>query len=242
VRGSNDWGVPDWLNVAQYPMHAGSSAGAAWAWEFLRRNRQYREFWTKDVLPFVLAEGSIDVDASVGKCRSIKTDGAEIPWGVVKEVRDRFGLLAGPRNPRSSSVVGLFMDRNAIREIYAHPEAQVRLARREVAYVFDLGRPLEPQFARALQDARGVRAHRVRTGEVEVEPARRRTDRYVLYLRVIDAEDAGDAPKRIKDVLFGTLRRSTPTTEGRPPSRPLAAPRIACATRATARWPRPRVK
>jgi hypothetical protein len=128
VEGRNDWGVPDWLEVAQYPMHAGSSAGAAWAWEFLRRSPAYREFWTNDVLPFVLADGSIDVDASVGKYRSKNTDGAEISWGVFTEVRDRFGLMVGPRNPRSSSVRGVFMDGQAIREIYAsrfYPEAQV---------------------------------------------------------------------------------------------------------------------
>jgi hypothetical protein len=105
------------------------------------------------------------------------------------------------------------MDGNANGEIYVsrfHPETQVRLSRREVAYVFDLGRPLEPQFARALRDARGVQAHRVRTGEVEVEGVRRRADKYVLYLRLIDAEDAGVDRKQIKNELLGNIPEQYP--------------------------------
>src|SRR4029077_4504077 len=128
---------------------------------------------------------------------------------VFKEAHDRFGLRAGPRNPRSSSAGP--MDGNAGRTIFpSGGEAEVRLFRHEVAYVFNVDRPLKPQFARALKDARGVQARRVRTGEVEVDTARRRTDKYVLYLRVIDAEDAGDAPKRIKDVLFGDIAEEYP--------------------------------
>ncbi len=132
--------------------------------------------------------------------------------GVLKKAEDRFGLLLGPRDPRSPAAPAL-TDGNAIRQIVAsrfHPEQRVELSRREVAYVFDLGRPLEPQFDRALEAARTLQAHRLKTGEIAVEPARRRADKYVLYLRLIDAEDAGVAPREIKDKLFGDVAREYP--------------------------------
>jgi hypothetical protein len=199
VPGRDDWGVPDWLDPHSYPRHSGPSAGVAWSWEFLRRSPAYREFWMKDVLPFVGADGSIEVvDASVP--------------GVLKKAEDCFGLLLGPRDPRSP-VAPAPTDGNAIRQIVAsrfYPELPVELSRWDVGYVFDLRRPPEPQFDRALQAFRDLQADRRKTGELAVESARRREDRYACYLRLIDAEDAGAAPREIADELFGDIAREYP--------------------------------
>jgi hypothetical protein len=206
--GVQNWGVPNWLDATQYPKHAGPSAGAAWSWEFLRRAPAYRDFWTKEVFPFVERDGSIDFDASVGRYRSANADGDEEVWGVFREARDRYGLLTGPHDPRSTRPPPL-MDGNAIREI-RFSEQLIKLSRREVGYVFDLGRPLKPQFDRALEAARGLQAHRRKTGQIEVELARLRAAKFVRYLRLIDAEDARVAPKKIKDALFQDIAKDYP--------------------------------
>src|SRR5262245_5848353 len=39
------WGVPDW--------RVGGPTIVSWAWEFLRRNWDYRKFWQKEYLPFI---------------------------------------------------------------------------------------------------------------------------------------------------------------------------------------------
>lgn len=41
----NTWGIPDWRVESEYP-DPKSTTATRWAWEFLRRNREYREDWT----------------------------------------------------------------------------------------------------------------------------------------------------------------------------------------------------
>jgi hypothetical protein len=187
----HDWGVPDWRDAGQYPRH---STGDGWSWEFLRRNPKYRAFWTEHVLPFVGADGSIGDDEN----------GYSAGFG---EAVKSFGLLAGPHDPRRPAT-WLPRVENSFREIFAsknNVERRVELYRHEVAYVSDLRRPLEPQFERTLRAAKGTQAFREQTGEVKVEAARLRVDKYVLYLRLIDAEDGGVASKQIEDELFGDI-------------------------------------
>ncbi len=204
----SDWGVPDWLRPAQYPTH---TTGVAWAWEFLRRSPAYRAFWTEDVLPFVGADGSIDADASMGKYQSIDADG-EHEWGVYKEAQDRFGLMAGPRDPRSPTRP--FMTGRATREVTAgrwNPEVRLKLSRGQVAYVFDLECPLEPQFRDALRFAKALQTHQRKKGEAANYDGRLRPEKYVLYLRLIDGEDAGAERIWIRDELFAHIPEEYPS-------------------------------
>jgi hypothetical protein len=196
MSGGNDWGVPDWLNALQYPKH---TTGVAWAWEFLRRNAEYRTFWTARVLPFVAPDGSIGDDET----------GCSAGFA---EAENRFGLLAGPRDCRSSSTAWLLIDGNAIRRITGSlSNSEVSISREEAAFVFDLSFPLEPQFRNALRSAKALQAHRRRTGEAANRDARLRPEKYVLYLRLIDGEDAGAKAAQIKDELFGNISEEYPS-------------------------------
>jgi hypothetical protein len=42
----NTWGIPDWKDEAAYPDPKSTSA-TRWAWEFLRRNSDYRKDWAR---------------------------------------------------------------------------------------------------------------------------------------------------------------------------------------------------
>src|SRR5262245_25440919 len=55
------WGVPDW--------RVGGSRVISWAWEFLRRNWDYRKFWQKQVLPLI--------DPATGRLRDDNDEVAE---------------------------------------------------------------------------------------------------------------------------------------------------------------------
>ena len=202
-----DWGVPDWLIAEQYPMH---TTGFAWSWDFLRRNPAYREFWTQDVVPFIGADGSIDLDASIGKYQS------ESSWGLFREARDRFGLMLGPLDPRSSPPIWWsFIVGRAVHEIrstLANPTPEVSIPRDLGLYGFDFSLPLEPQFRRTLQAAKERQAYLRKMGDAANRDARlQRPEKYVLYLRLIDAEDAGAKPAGIRDELFGNITEEYPS-------------------------------
>jgi hypothetical protein len=76
--------------------------------------------------------------------------------------------------------------------------------------VIDVARPPEIQTQRALKVARNYQAFLKQNRVLDVKSSRRRFDKYLLYLRLIDAEDAGVARKRIKGVLFSDIAEEYP--------------------------------
>src|SRR5215217_4584477 len=86
------WGVPDWHDGKAYPKH--QSAGR-WGWEFLRRNHEYRQFWTERIEPLVSVQR-----------KNIDWQAMEFAFG---QLADRFGLdLASCKfvgcNPRDAAL------------------------------------------------------------------------------------------------------------------------------------------
>ena len=41
--------LPDWQNQSQYPL--ATATRLDWAWQFLRRNPEYQEFWSNLIAP-----------------------------------------------------------------------------------------------------------------------------------------------------------------------------------------------
>lgn len=222
----DDWGVPDWENAAAYPRYSGATAPMSWAWEFLRRNHDYRRFWADEVMPFVMPDGSVDCDASVGKYKSEEVDGKWSEWGVNQEAIRRFGLLLWPQDPRSGPTGWPLIKGNEIYEfgnsLYQH-EVTIETSREKVGYIFDLTRPLEPQFEQALQAARRKQAYRIQCGHLKKKFVRLQTSLYPAYLRLLDAEDADVDRRQIEAALFPDIdndyetgrRRSATFTDAR---------------------------
>jgi hypothetical protein len=202
MEGRNDWGVPDWLDAARYPSYSGASAGSAWAWQFLRRNREFRLFWLAKVSRLPTAGMS-------------QADFDEIGWRVAgnHEARERFGLVTWPPDPRFREAQ-LIINRPPVVVLLADdfvaPAPRPALEQTEIAFVIDAARPLEIQTQRVHEVARNYQAFLKQNRALDVKSSRRRFDKYLLYLRLIDAEDAGVAPKRIKDVLFGDIAEEYP--------------------------------
>ena len=88
---ASEWGVPDWLRLQDYPAPEGPGAMVIWAWEFLRRNEKFRDFWVNKVEPFIRADGRI----SMG-----------IPY---HEMKEKFGI-EDPWSPRQNSRIPTFSD------------------------------------------------------------------------------------------------------------------------------------
>jgi hypothetical protein len=166
-----------------------------WAWEFLRRNPDYRCFWTEKAVRFINDEGFISNEAG----------------SVMREAEERFGIVPFPHDPASS-------DRPIFRATAIHPiwrnsdglPMEVTLGPNEIGYVFDLSAPLDGQFARALKDAKSLQDTRVKEGKLEYHSPKARDDKYIIYLRIIDAEDDGVNQDEIAEVIFSRFTNEHP--------------------------------
>ena len=83
------WGVPDWPRAQDYPHPQGPGATLVWAWEFLRRNEDYRNFWLTKAGPLI----------STGRP----------PLWPSRETQEKFGIQ-DPCDPRQNSCIPTFTD------------------------------------------------------------------------------------------------------------------------------------
>jgi Family of unknown function (DUF6499)/Uncharacterized conserved protein (DUF2285) len=194
MTAATKWGVPEWRDIAAYPHPKGRDRMLRWAWEFLRRNPEYRKRWENMASKFIDNEG-------------YALDGS-LP--VIKEFAERFGLVAPliPSNPASKEPP--WFKASMVRELRP-PSVALKLKPTELGYVFDLTMPLEGQFARALWQAKSVQKGWVDRGRVQFRNTRTRADKYITYLRIIDAEDSGCSPREIRDKLFANMDNEHPT-------------------------------
>ncbi len=131
----NEWGVPDWLDASAYPQPTGRARMLVWTWEFLRRNPDYRRFWTEK------AARHLHLDA-LG-VRFVDDDAGP----VMREAEDRFAIKLFPLDPTSSSLPKF--SATFIRQIWRNSDGfptNIALKTNETGYIFDLTSPLEGQF------------------------------------------------------------------------------------------------
>jgi hypothetical protein len=207
-----DWGLPDWTQEKHYPAPPGEMC--IWAWEFLRRWPEYREFWKVKIEPFIDGRGLI--------CR----DANGIWWPHLDELETRFGVYS-PSPPQSTTPSRFTVSR--VRWVQDDGEESQKICLREhkVAFIFDLSRPLNPQFEAARASAQREQEGRQKSGAINLKASRKRTEKYVLYLRILDAE-AGASPKDICDLLLSDLPDDYPDFKRRKALSIIATPRKNC--------------
>jgi hypothetical protein len=220
MGGSPDWGVPDWLRPQDYPVPKGPAAMAIWAWEFLRRNEKFRDFWLNKVEPFMRADGRIGRDPT-GRF-----------WPYHKEMQGTFGIM-DPWSPRQNSRIPPFCDCAtkfvaAPAEVYeflaAAPapvpgnpfvpaslantskemlleRAKLELTWFEMGFAIDLSLPLDDQFKVIRMLAEESQLTLKRADRIDPKTART-SDQYARYLRILDAEGVGAKRSVIADALF----------------------------------------
>ena len=184
-----DWGLPDWTKREEYPTPCDPGQMKVWAWEFLRRNPAYRTFWMEKIRPFRGVNGWIDRDTAGNF------------WPYLDDLRMQFGveLPSPPQSTTPSHFTDEYISwvQNDGREYQRIP-----LERHQVAYIFDLTRPLDHQFKMARESATRQQKVRQESGAINVKVSRKRLEKFVLYLRILDAEEAGARPKDIGDLLL----------------------------------------
>jgi hypothetical protein len=184
VDGLPRWGVPDWQSEVGYPAPKGEARMRVWAWEFLRRNHDYRTFWHDNIRPLIGSE-------------------SDYFESIFVEMADQFGLVGIPPSPMAQNGA-FFAAANIcrIQKFRSEDPTTVKLQESEVGYIFDMTLPLEDQFAAALKDANEFRRYRKQQGLLALKNARETSAKYVTYLRILDADDSNADDSKIGEILF----------------------------------------
>jgi hypothetical protein len=185
--------MPNWKDPKAYKKKLDR---AGWAWEFMRRNPIYRADHAKaaDAWAQVPRQGQFFMGGGAYKAEQFARElGAK--WGQLDPIanpdRDevpRF-LLAGPIEPDGEQVAGFYL----LEEQSDTPQQQLEFA----TLTFDLRRPLNPQLSRARLLLR-ERKKSVAT----VRPVRSSESQWPLYLRVLDAKEAGAKTSEIIAAIY----------------------------------------
>jgi hypothetical protein len=144
-----------------------------WAWEFLRRSPVYREFWQDKIQPFIDED-----DHLTGNW-----------WPATRQLKEEFGVgLPVPpwtRTPPifvAESTFLLSIDETGLLQ-------RISLEDDQIPIVFDISKSIKDQLERARELLEFEQRRHLQGSKIK--QARARSDRYVTYLRILDAQDAG---------------------------------------------------
>jgi hypothetical protein len=157
-----------------------------WAWEFLRRNEEYRKFWIEKVVPF-------------NKVRIWAREYDE-------ELKLRFGVLA-PIDPSVATVPRFIADYTYWRDWRDRKDeaedgpVTLPLTKFHVAMVVDLRLSLNTQFTRLSETTKKYQDSLKSTGEIDPKNPRK-SPKYRIYLRILDAKASGARRPEIEKTLF----------------------------------------
>ncbi len=212
--------MPDWRQESQYAFTERLSR-EQWAWEFLRRNPDYRREWAAFRSTWLELEAAygrapnrdfcqwkLDPRAWVaaeacpeGDCR---IDGDKVL--IECAMGARWGFYKYPPDPADDDPVG--MQRLAWREvthevsILGDGEARCSGSAR-LAVCFDLSLPLREQIDQAKRRLQIEQRRRAKAGDVQLQTVKTLAPRWRRYLRLLDALDEGVADEAIVRLLYG---------------------------------------
>ncbi|MBY6117839.1 hypothetical protein KUV64_01720 [Mameliella alba] len=250
----SDWSVPDWRDGAAYGDWAAWSTDR-WRWEFCRRcpdiRAEFDALLNDPQCSFVLVDGKGEREHVITDLDS-HLPGFMVPSPLAKE---RYGylLLPNPRvaeqpeqalrpfrvsdkkdlvDPSIPSValvrdhlttaqVELDDTQQAYVDLFFRDSYAVPLKTSQVAIRFDINKPLEPQLKAASETLKGLQKKR----QGKLVQTRRHPEKWLSYLRVLDARDAKATWSEITKVFYeqGILERQRDPSGGYRAPEPKAA-------------------
>jgi hypothetical protein len=195
---STAWGTPDPCDPDAYPK---ATPMPQWAWEFLRRRRDYRERWGKLVRPFLDGDGNLDLAAVQRHNLHALTDAAEgkprrrwaAPWDALREefrVYSNNASNIGALDPRFEQPP--IFDGLSTTVVYAHAPV---VEWPTVLIAFDVTLPIGPQLE-------SVRRELLRQAKKQPSALRMQIDKFPRYLRLLDFKEARAPNGTIGKYLF----------------------------------------
>ncbi len=210
--------MPDWRNPHDYAFTRHLTA-AQWAWEFLRRNPDYRREWAEFIATWRNLEAAYGKPAQRDIAAWKRDPRAWVPAGECPDsdcridgdrvliecaLGARWGFYKFPPDPADDDPVG--GDRLVWREVpldipLLGPGETTPPEPRRAALVFDLELPLAPQLEQAKRRLQIERRRRVAGGEVTAPRIGDHAETLSLRLRLLDAAAAGASPAERAGVL-----------------------------------------
>ncbi len=215
----------DWRMAADYAYTQGLSA-PQWAWEFLRRNPEYRLDYQKFISVWRDLEAAYGVpperdfpawkadprayvrlgDAGSDGCR-VDEDKVLIECALGA----KWGFYQFPKDPELSTLEleELPVWRDVVRELPLLDVADTKYLGADascVALGFDLSLPLGEQIAQAKLKLGALKSARRRGGQMQLRALSANQARWSVYLRALDAELAGVQLQDVAATLPEALR------------------------------------
>lgn len=192
----------DWKNEAAYD-YTNDHTPELWAWEFLRRNSEYRKDWKKMLAKF--------------KC---DPENHRLPFD---DARSKWNLLGGeiidpdldldkvavqhPLNIFYEAGVLYYENYFSILKVQDLEDSQAVL-------LFDLSMPIKTQYERVEKELLELQEEFLKGKKI---PVRRNKNKQVLwkrYIRILDAYAANIKPKDIAAIIFPNIKNEYPEFSG----------------------------
>jgi len=198
-----DW-LPDWTDSKNYS-NAAKTSSRAWAWEFLRRNAEYQKLWQLEALPnnkknlsgLQLMEHSENIMKRLEWDFGLRTGASPSMKSSAPDFEKR--LLFVTHGKRWAKPVDWpdDVDPYVVNELLEDPS--------EVILQFDVRWPLKSQIVAA---ETFLKEHVEQLKEKnKLDPTNHRMiPKYFReYLRLLDAEAAGEEPKKMSKVIYNII-------------------------------------
>jgi Family of unknown function (DUF6499) len=189
--------LPDWLNESQYP-DPRKTTPAQWAWEFLRRNREYQRLWHELVGPNYSRPKPSNRQHPGKRTRlRIKPDLEPL---LSKFLRKFHIASRPPPSPADSGVTPGFKTEFIQYEVGIHKNQRVygSLKQGQMVVWIDLTWPIQPQ----LKNAKAVFDAEYAEQQISTKWVRVRPKNYKDYLRILDGLEHGSSPKKISAIIY----------------------------------------
>lgn len=186
-----------WEDESQYPSTENPLTYTQWAWEFLRRNKEYQESFLV-IQQIVDEEDKRRKSLEVGKLYGL-TVGLLDPWNTTSEDIADAHIFDGP----TRLIVG---------------DKKQKLSDHQAAVIFDLRYPIAAQIKHVADELidrqrylMGNKLH-VKKDELKLTPIniKGRADKYATYLRILDAKSIQPnlSNKKIASIIYSKLLNS----------------------------------
>lgn len=205
--------LPDWRDATQYPDKLNTKA-TRWAWEFLRRNKEYQRLWNEIIVPYIKTDGTFDDEAAIEtlerkKVSKIKSAFPKKSYQITSPAilfleRFQIGRLVAPSDASSTpSFNTAHVKMQSTVHLYKILERKAIIDIRNLYIHFRTDLPIAPQIKKAekllLQRVKWItKKYKI----PNIQNVRYESSHYQNYLRILDATEYGVPPKEIAKVLY----------------------------------------
>lgn len=214
----------DWTQAENYQFTRKLSR-EEWAWEFLRRNKDYQDEWLVFMSTWNALEAKYGKPPNRDFCAWKLDERAWVPAAECSEsdcrvdqdkvliecaMGARWGFHKFPPDPEDDGAVS--ENRLSWRELPAHIEV-IELTRADTEYLagessklalgFDLSRPIRKQLEQAKRYLQMTQKLRIRQGLFQLTNLENQRETLMLCLRVIDGLNAGASEAQLQQLLPG---------------------------------------